>query len=671
MTSVRHRLALLVSSVCIVATACTTAVVSHSPREGGRPSSGPASASPAPPSALELVPAGYRLSAPVERAVALEAGGTVYIAGGLTASGASVSGVFAMDPATGAIHKVGDMAQPFHDAAGALVGGSLVVFGGGTGQSSDAVQTFDLHTHRARILGRLPSPLSDLAAATIGDTVYLVGGWDGTALSSSVWATSDGRSFRRVGRLPVGLRYPAVAASGSVLVIAGGLLADGLDSRAVFAFDTTTGKTTSIAKLPTPFAHAMAFPGGGSVYVAGGEDAAGNTLASVYAVDPAGRAFERAHALPQPVSDAAVALTADGAMLIGGSRGGAVTDVVGTRPSAKTLASSARGGVDPTTAETRRPFAGLLLIADRGNDRLLVVDSHKRVVWQYPSPTLPAPPVPFYFPDDAFWVHGGHAILVNEEENDVLTEIAYPSGRTLWTYGHPRVPGSSAGYVHQPDDLYPYPARGGGLVVADARNCRILFFDAAGSPTRQIGRTGDCTPGLPATVGYPNASTPLPNGDLLVTELYGGIVARVTSSGSPVWQQRIPGLGVPSDPQMLPDGSIVAVDYGYPGEVVRFRPDGHVLWRYAPSSGPGVLDHPSLGAPLPNGLVAVNDDYGDRVVLIDPKTDRIVWQYGLAGVAGTSPNRLDTPDGVDLLLPGGRIPLHLDFVSTRVRPGRP
>ena len=38
---------------------------------------------------------------------------------------------------------------------------------------------------------------------------------------------------------------------------------------------------------------------------------------------------------------------------------------------------------------------------------------------------------------------GGHAILVNEEENNLLAEIAYPSGTTLWTYGHAGVGGSA------------------------------------------------------------------------------------------------------------------------------------------------------------------------------------------------------------------------------------
>ena len=273
-----------------------------------------------------------------------------------------------------------------------------------------------------------------------------------------------------------------------------------------------------------------------------------------------------------------------------------------------------------------------------------------------------------YFPDDAFWVHRGHAILVNEEENNSLIEIAYPSGRVLWTYGHPRVSGSSPGYLHQPDDLYPYP--GGGLVVSDAKNCRIQFFDAAGHPTRQIGTTGVCVHGLPDTVGYPNGDTPLPNGNLLLSETYGGWVDEVTANGHVVWSRQIPGVSLPSDPQRLVDGSYLVASYVSPGAVVRFDRSGKVLWTYRPISGPGVLDHPSLAAPLPNGLIAINDDYNHRVVLIDPKTGRIVWQYG-TGSAGTGVGQLSYPDGIDLLLPGGVIPLHVDFDAPTVHMGMP
>ena len=47
----------------------------------------------------------------------------------------------------------------------------------------------------------------------------------------------------------------------------------------------------------------------------------------------------------------------------------------------------------------------------------------------------------------------------------------------------------------------------------------------------------------------------------------------------------------------------------------------------------------------------MNDDGHHRVVIIDPATDRIVWQYGVTDVPGLTAGHLNTPDGLDLLLP--------------------
>jgi hypothetical protein len=71
-----------------------------------------------------------------------------------------------------------------------------------------------------------------------------------------------------------------------------------------------------------------------------------------------------------------------------------------------------------------------------------------------------------------------------------------------------------------------------------------------------------------------------------------------------------------------------------------------------------MLDHPSLAERLPGGDIAVNDDYRHRVVIINPHTRKIVWQYGHTDTAGRGPGLLNTPDGFDLLAPGGRTPTH-------------
>jgi hypothetical protein len=99
----------------------------------------------------------------------------------------------------------------------------------------------------------------------------------------------------------------------------------------------------------------------------------------------------------------------------------------------------------------------------------------------------------------------------------------------------------------------------------------------------------------------------------------------------------------------------LVVDYSNPGAVVRVSPQGKVLWRCGPTGGTGRLDHPSLAVMLPDGTVAVNDDFRSRVIVIDPRTNRIVWQHGMTDVGGRSPVHLLTPDGIDIIPAGTKL----------------
>lgn len=300
-------------------------------------------------------------------------------------------------------------------------------------------------------------------------------------------------------------------------------------------------------------------------------------------------------------------------------------------------------------------FPGRMLIADRGNNRLLLVDAHKHILWQYPAPGRPAPAGGFYFPDDAFFAERGKAIISNEEDNDTIVMIGYPSGRLLWSYGHRKVPGSSPGYLNQPDDAY--LLKNGEVTVADAKNCRVLVIRPGQGIVSQIGTTGDCVHAPPHGLGYPNGDTPLANGDFLISEINGSWVSEYTPAGRLVWTVKLP-IAYPSDPQQLGPNLYLVADYHKPGGIYEFNRQGQILWSYHPSRGLGMLNHPSLAERLPNGLIGVNDDYNDRVVLINPKTQRIVWQYGQTGQAGTAPGLLSIPDGFDLLEAGGKTPTH-------------
>jgi outer membrane protein assembly factor BamB len=291
------------------------------------------------------------------------------------------------------------------------------------------------------------------------------------------------------------------------------------------------------------------------------------------------------------------------------------------------------------------PIPGLLLVADRGNNRMLLLDSAKHLLWRYP-PAGRRPAYPFRFDDDAFFTPGDHSIVSNQEDQHTIQVISFPGGRVLWHYGHPDVAGSTHGYLRTPDDAYRLP--NGVVTVADAYNCRVLFIAPGGRIVRQIGRAGACVHNPPHTIADPNGATPLPNGTMLISETVGSWVDAVTRTGRLAWSFRAP-VAYPSDPQWLGHGHVLLADYHRPGAVVKLDTRGHVLWRYGPTSGPGMLDHPSLALPLPNGLIAVNDDYRHRVVVINPRLGRIVWQYGHTDVPGSAPGYLHTPDGMDLL----------------------
>jgi hypothetical protein len=296
-----------------------------------------------------------------------------------------------------------------------------------------------------------------------------------------------------------------------------------------------------------------------------------------------------------------------------------------------------------TLPQPPAPFPGYLLIADRGNDRLLLVDGAKHILWRYPHGT---PSYPFHFDDDSFFSHDYKQIITNEEDQNTIETLSFPEGQVLWHYGHPNVTGASPGYMNSPDDAY--LLRNGIRTVADAYNCRVLFISPAKKIVRQIGTTGVCGHNPPSLLGAPNGDTPYSGGRMLVTEITGSWVDAIGPHNKLLWSIKAP-VAYPSDAQWLGHGRILLADYSSPGQIVIMTKTGHVQWRYGPATGPGALDHPSLALRLPNGQIAVNDDYNDRVVVIDPSKDRIVWQYGIKNHPGTAPGLLHTPDGMDFL----------------------
>lgn len=111
------------------------------------------------------------------------------------------------------------------------------------------------------------------------------------------------------------------------------------------------------------------------------------------------------------------------------------------------------------------------------------------------------------------------------------------------------------------------------------------------------------------------------------------------------------------NPDFNQAGNILIADQ-FNNRVIEATPDGHIVWSYglgpkdfSPNSIIGVNDAQRVGSytlmagtGTPPGVIpeAPNGAVDNRVILVNPAGE-IVWQYGMFGKTGSSPNRLNTP----------------------------
>lgn len=237
-------------------------------------------------------------------AVALP-GGRLMVLGGYTGS-SSLDTILAGPPHR--LRVVGHLAQPTHDAAAAVVGGSVFLFGGGESVSLPSVVRVDSRTGSSSAARPLGEPLSDLGAVAIDGRAYLVGGYTGTQFATAILRYRPGEAATTVARLPTGTRYAGVAAIGRTIYVAGGLTTAGA-TRAVYAV-SLGGRVRRVATLPRPEDHAALAALGGKLYLVGGR--------RVLAIDPSSGKASVAARLPASLSDPTATTVGNRIVIAGG-----------------------------------------------------------------------------------------------------------------------------------------------------------------------------------------------------------------------------------------------------------------------------------------------------------------------------------------------------------------
>ena len=293
-----------------------------------------------------------------------------------------------------------------------------------------------------------------------------------------------------------------------------------------------------------------------------------------------------------------------------------------------------------------KPLPYPVVIADRRNNRLIEIAPDKSIVWEFASPSLKV----YRGNEDVNFSADGKFLAVSEEDNYDVHIVDYERKALIWTYGTPDVRGKDAGLLNYPDDAH--LLADGKFITADIRNCRILIIDPKdNSIATQWGTPGKCRHKPPQELGHPNGATPLDNGDILVTEISGSWISRITRQGQVLWSVQAPNIRYPSDAFMTVDGKqVIVADFWKPGRVVIFDPATRkISWEYFVRNGEGMLDHSSIARELPDtGDIFVVDDLRDRVMVIDRKSKEIIWQYGVTDTKGHKPGYLFYPDGFDI-----------------------
>ena len=294
----------------------------------------------------------------------------------------------------------------------------------------------------------------------------------------------------------------------------------------------------------------------------------------------------------------------------------------------------------PSVPSDSTPLGGYnVLIADRGNNRLLLVSPEKKILWQYDFIGLP----PRSGADDAFFADDGKSVIVNLEHQQVVEIIDMATKAVTWEYGTLGKRGSGPGLLNFPDDAYKLP--NGDILVADIRNCRVVEIATDKHIVRQAGTTGRCGSDG-SLLASPNGDKPLPNGHVLVSTIGDRSITELDENLKPVLKLSLP-IKYPSDPQMTAAGNLLVAAYTNPGRIIEIGRDGKIVWDYS-GDGEGRLNRPSLAIELPNGNILSNDDLNHRVVVIEKATKKIVWQYGVTHQFGSGEGYLSIPDGLDI-----------------------
>src|SRR5258708_5894212 len=227
---------------------------------------------------------------------------------------------------------------------------------------------------------------------------------------------------------------------------------------------------------------------------------------------------------------------------------------LGLAAAALTAGSAAAAAAPASAAPQTHPGGfntkGDILIADQFNNRVIEVNSHHRVVWQFGNGSNVAGPPSLEGTNDAARV-GSLPLIAGTgtppgadpsctkpagcPDNRVI--LVNQAGHIVWQYGKAGVTGSGPDQLNTPVQNTYLP--NGDILITDQGNQRVIQVNRAHQIVWQYGKTGAAGSGF-NRLNNPNSAEFLANGHILIADENNNRVIEVTRRNRIVWQYGSP-----------------------------------------------------------------------------------------------------------------------------------
>ncbi len=269
------------------------------------------------------------LPTPRTAASVAEAGGRIYVMGGLDELGRTSTKVEVFDPRSSSWSEGAPLPKGLHQATAVTFSvegiDKIYLFGGlmgRRGEASGAVYLYEPRLDWWGALTQMPAARGALTATVYGDSIYVIGGIEVDGVSSRIDVYKpESDSWSEGPLLRSGRSHMSAVTVGKLIYIIGGKdETGGTTLDLVEALDPTNGAWAEVQELGVGRANFGVLEHRGRLYILGGENI-DSALDSVETFDPKTALWHNYQPLPSALHGAATA-TVDGiAYSIGGSVG--------------------------------------------------------------------------------------------------------------------------------------------------------------------------------------------------------------------------------------------------------------------------------------------------------------------------------------------------------------